>query len=134
MANAMMELQNPSRDGLHFTKAVNIFTYRKVAHAHAHAHAYPQSSSRTATSHTTKSTRPCSMHMDTYCACTPCACSRHMHMCMHACTIDQIKAELDELGLSAAKLPVHRPRALAAAFPKELHGDNDGKLRKREYR
>lgn len=30
MANAMMELQNPARDGLHFTKAVNIFLYRNV--------------------------------------------------------------------------------------------------------
>ena len=30
MANAMMELQNPHRDGLHFTKAVNIFCYRNV--------------------------------------------------------------------------------------------------------
>ena len=29
-ANAMMELQNPHRDGLHFTKAVNIFLYRNV--------------------------------------------------------------------------------------------------------
>ena len=30
MANAMMELQNPHRDVLHFTKAVNIFCYRNV--------------------------------------------------------------------------------------------------------
>ena len=30
MANAMMELQNPHRDGLHLTKAVNIFLYRQL--------------------------------------------------------------------------------------------------------
>ena len=30
MANAMMELQNPHRDGLHLTKAVNIFLYRNL--------------------------------------------------------------------------------------------------------
>jgi lysophospholipase L1-like esterase len=29
-ANAMMELQNPVRDGLHFTRAVNIYVYRLV--------------------------------------------------------------------------------------------------------
>ena len=26
----MMEMQNPHRDGLHFTKAVNVFVYRKL--------------------------------------------------------------------------------------------------------
>ena len=30
MANTMMEVQNPHRDGMHLTKAVNIFLYRNV--------------------------------------------------------------------------------------------------------
>ena len=71
MANAMMELQNPHRDGLHFTRAVNVFTYRCV------------------------------------------------------------KSQLDNLSLSASKLPSHRPASLVAHYPKETMGDNDGKLRKR---
>lgn len=73
-ANAMMELQNPHRDGLHFTKPVNIFVYRSV------------------------------------------------------------KSALDDLGLSASKLPPHRPAALAAAYPKEVAGDEDGRLRRRAWK
>jgi len=68
-ANAMMELQNPHRDGLHFTKAVNIFAYRNV------------------------------------------------------------KAKLDDVGLSASKMPRHVPASIRAAYAPHF-ADDDGHMRR----
>jgi len=65
----MMEMQNPARDGLHFTRAVNVFVYRKL------------------------------------------------------------QGVFDDLGMSASKLPRHRPAALAAAYP-GIHHDDDGMMKK----
>jgi lysophospholipase L1-like esterase len=58
MANAMMELQNPHRDGLHLTKAVNIFLYRNLKTKVGECAAPPSTPRNLAAQHTQESSRP----------------------------------------------------------------------------